>query len=94
MHLDRVRIERHDWLPDLEHRLSVLLTDLDLRTGVFDLKLDADGEPVWFEVNPQGQFLFIEGLGGLELTSAFADFLRAEVDRARSQSEPGARIVA
>jgi hypothetical protein len=84
MHLDRVRVEYHALPHELERRLSALLADLGLRAGVFDLKLDADGEPVWFEVNPQGQFLFIEGLGGLALTNAYADFLRAELDRAQS----------
>jgi hypothetical protein len=50
--------------------------------GIFDLKLSDDGEPVWLEVNPQGQFLFVEGLAGLDLKAAFADFLRAEADHA------------
>lgn len=87
MHLDRVRVERYALAPELERRLSQLLIDLGLRAGVFDLKLAADGEPVWFEVNPQGQFLFIEGLGGLELTHAYADFLRDELHGARARTD-------
>lgn len=27
--------------------------------GIFDLKLPTTGEPVWLELNPQGQFLFL-----------------------------------
>ena len=46
--------------------------------GVFDLKLTQDAEPIWIEINPQGQFLFAEGLSGLDLTSAFAEFLYQE----------------
>jgi hypothetical protein len=59
-------------------RLRTLLADLELRMGIFDMKLADDGEPVWLEVNPQGQFLFLEGMCGLPLTDAFADFLAAE----------------
>ncbi len=46
--------------------------------GIVDLKLGEDGKPVWLEINPQGQFLFVEGLTGLDLTSAFTDFLYQE----------------
>jgi glutathione synthase/RimK-type ligase-like ATP-grasp enzyme len=65
---------------DLEARLRAVLRALGLRMGIFDLKLTAAGEPVWLEVNPQGQFLFVEGLTGLDLTGAFAAFLHAEME--------------
>jgi hypothetical protein len=39
------------------------------------IKIDPDGTPVWLEVNPQGQFLFLEPLAGLPLSTAFASFL-------------------
>ncbi|MGS2642692.1 ATP-grasp domain-containing protein [Streptosporangium sp. LJ11] len=76
-----------DWRPNLDvpftpttldpvtiERLHRVLELLNLRMGIFDLKI-CDGEPVWLEVNPQGQFLFLEGLTGMELTHAFAEFL-------------------
>jgi hypothetical protein len=67
---------------ELDHttrrRLQRLLGALDLRMGIFDLKLPSSGEPVWLELNPQGQFLFLEGLAGMPLSSAFADFLVTE----------------
>jgi hypothetical protein len=67
---------------DLTRRLLALLAQLDLRMGVFDLKLsEEDGEPVWLELNPQGQFLFVEALGGGELLKPFARFLRNEAQR-------------
>jgi hypothetical protein len=47
---------------------------LNLRMGIFDLKVSDDG-PVWLEVNPQGQFLFLEGITGVDLTTLFAKFL-------------------
>ena len=54
-----------------------MVRHLGLAMGVVDLKLDGDGEPVWLEVNPQGQFLFVEGLSGVPLTRALAEFLAA-----------------
>jgi Glutathione synthase/Ribosomal protein S6 modification enzyme (glutaminyl transferase) len=58
--------------------LRIVLRKLGLKMGVIDLKLSQTGTPVWLEINPQGQFLFAEGLSGLDLTSAFADFLVRE----------------
>jgi hypothetical protein len=65
-------------------RLGRVLELLGLKMGVVDLKLDPIGEPVWLELNPQGQFLFVEGLTGLDLTGAFSAFLRGEALAARA----------
>jgi glutathione synthase/RimK-type ligase-like ATP-grasp enzyme len=51
------------------------LNRLGLEMGVIDLKETADGELVWLEVNPQGQFLFLEPLTKLNLADHFADYL-------------------
>lgn len=59
----------------LERQLRALLAELGLVMGIFDLKLTDDGEPVFLEVNAQGQFLFVEGLSGIPLADIFADFL-------------------
>jgi hypothetical protein len=58
-------------------KLRRVLYELNLRMGVFDLKLN-DPTPVWLELNPQGQFLFAEGLTGLPLNVEIARFLRHE----------------
>lgn len=60
---------------DLEQRLRTTLYQLGLVMGIFDVKLIDDDEPVFLEVNPQGQFLFVEALCGLPLADTFADFL-------------------
>jgi hypothetical protein len=80
-----------DWRPDLnipfevvhledevKTRLRNTLKLLGLKMGIADLKFAQDGELVWFELNPQGQFLFVQGLTGFDLASAFADFLYKE----------------
>ncbi|MGN6605640.1 MAG: ATP-grasp domain-containing protein [Jatrophihabitans sp.] len=68
---------------DLERRLIAVVVGLGLRMGVFDLKITPSGEPVFLEVNPQGQFLFVEGMCGMPLGDAFADFAADELARVR-----------
>lgn len=80
-----------DWRPDLNVRMRPwpvpdhvhvtvrkVLDKLGLAMGVIDIKEDPDSELVWLEVNPQGQFLFLEPLTGLKLTDHFAEFLIEE----------------
>jgi glutathione synthase/RimK-type ligase-like ATP-grasp enzyme len=63
----------------VKRKVRNLLRALGLKMGVLDLKLLQGTTPVFLEVNPQGQFLFTEGLVGLELTSAFTEFLYEEM---------------
>jgi glutathione synthase/RimK-type ligase-like ATP-grasp enzyme len=97
-HAVRINCEHLDWrfklseskvepyvLPAaMQQRLRKVLRSLGLRMGIFDLKLAADGELVWLEVNPQGQFLFVEGLTGMPIIDLFADFLCSEAKQNRS----------
>jgi glutathione synthase/RimK-type ligase-like ATP-grasp enzyme len=52
-----------------------LMNELGLQFGTIDLKLLDDGDYVFFEINPQGQFLYIEILTGLPITRQMAKFL-------------------
>lgn len=74
---------------ELRRRLQEVLAKLDLRMGVFDLKLAEDGEPWWLELNPQGQFLFVEALGGGDLLEPFVRFLRNEAEQGKAESCTG-----
>ncbi len=69
---------------DIRSKLQRVLRALGLRMGIFDLKVSPTGEYYWLELNPQGQFLFVEGLvQELELADAFARFLRKEATEGR-----------
>jgi glutathione synthase/RimK-type ligase-like ATP-grasp enzyme len=62
-------------VPDALHRrMRNVLDVLGLDMGIIDLKQTPAGEFVWLEVNPQGQFLFLEGLTGEPLTEHFAEY--------------------
>lgn len=57
-------------------QLYSFLKLLCLQMGVFDLKVSQEtSEPVFLECNPQGQFLFVEGLSGQPLAESMSSFL-------------------
>ncbi|GIF96594.1 hypothetical protein [Catellatospora citrea] len=57
---ENVSYTRTNLDPRLEDRLAGLMDALGLRTGSIDVRVSADGTPFFFEVNPSGQFLFLE----------------------------------
>ncbi|MFI0780914.1 ATP-grasp ribosomal peptide maturase [Streptomyces sp. NPDC021212] len=63
-------------LPDrLERALLAFLDRFDLPSGSFDLALDRDGEPHFLELNPNGQWGWLEEKTGLPMAAAFAGLL-------------------
>ncbi|MEU0811145.1 ATP-grasp ribosomal peptide maturase [Streptomyces sp. NPDC005970] len=63
-------------LPDrLEKALFAYLDHFGLASGSFDLALDREGEPHWLELNPNGQWGWLEEKTGLPMAAAFADLL-------------------
>jgi hypothetical protein len=88
IHAFSIDSEHLDWRRDLtspmqpvtlerevEERFRAVVRELGLRMAVMDAKRREDGSLVWIELNPQGQFLFCEGLTGYPLTRRFAEFL-------------------
>lgn len=76
---------------ELEHRLRATLRQLGLVMGIFDVKLTDDGEPVFLEVNPQGQFLFVEALCEIPLADTFAAFLVEQANQDLRYRHGGSR---
>jgi glutathione synthase/RimK-type ligase-like ATP-grasp enzyme len=76
----------------VKHKVRNLLRALNLKMGVLDLKLLHGNIPVFLEVNPQGQFLFTEGLSGLELTTAFTEFLYEEMSASAARKRAGVKV--
>ncbi|HET9599340.1 MAG TPA: alpha-L-glutamate ligase [Anaeromyxobacteraceae bacterium] len=59
----------------LEARLHRLIQALGLCYGAIDLRRRPDGEHVFLEVNPSGEWLFVERATGLPITAALAALL-------------------
>ncbi len=89
-----IEADRLDWrenldVPIYEYQLSQenqnkvydLLKALDLRMGIMDCKINTKGEMVWLEINPQGQFLFLEGITDIPMTDCFVNFIKQELDK-------------
>jgi hypothetical protein len=63
-------------IPDfLSDKLIHLLRSLGLHYGCIDLRQRPDGEYVFFEVNPSGQWLFVEVDTGQPLALTCAELL-------------------
>ncbi len=68
---------------DTNAALRKLLRLLGIRMAIMDAKLTPDNEFVWLEANPQGQFIYQDGLSDFELTDRFTDFLVEEASQQR-----------
>jgi glutathione synthase/RimK-type ligase-like ATP-grasp enzyme len=66
---------QHELPDEVATRLLALVRRLGLVFSTIDMKLTDDGEYVFLELNPQGQYLDIEILTGIPLTAAMAQFL-------------------
>jgi len=62
---------------EIERRCVALVAGYGLQFGAIDLARASDGEYSFFEINPNGQWAWIEQLTGLPLRSALADLLLA-----------------
>ncbi|MFX0066232.1 MAG: RimK family alpha-L-glutamate ligase [Candidatus Hermodarchaeota archaeon] len=74
------RIKPFGWkshqLPhDLREKLIKLVRSFNLDTASIDLRLTPTGNYVFFEINPNGQFLFLEIETGLPISKTFAQYL-------------------
>lgn len=65
-----------------------LVRRLGLRYGAIDLLLTPDGDYIFLEINPNGQWLWIEMVTGLPLTRAMADLLAQGATPTRTPHPP------
>lgn len=68
---------RHELPPDLQRLCVELTARLGLCYGAIDLVLTPDGRYVFLEINPAGQFQWIEQATGLPISDAICDLLLA-----------------
>jgi glutathione synthase/RimK-type ligase-like ATP-grasp enzyme len=73
--LDRVPLDSQNLPPIALRDLMKLHDSLGLVYGAYDFRLSASGELYFLEVNPEGQFLFVEIETGLPISEAIAEML-------------------
>jgi glutathione synthase/RimK-type ligase-like ATP-grasp enzyme len=67
----------HDLPDDVADKLRALMRRLGLVYGAIDLRLTEDGRYVFLEINPAGQFLYVEQQTGQPIAAALAARLAA-----------------
>ncbi|MDQ4082046.1 MAG: alpha-L-glutamate ligase [Actinomycetota bacterium] len=70
-------VEPFDLPTEVDERIRALMSRLGLVYGAIDMRLTPDGRFVFFEVNPSGEWLFVEERSGQPITETFADLLLA-----------------
>lgn len=63
--------------PEIEAKLLQLMAYFGLNYGALDLILTPDGRHIFLEVNPVGEFFWLERCPGLPISDAIADLLLA-----------------
>ena len=72
-----LRMEPYDLPMDVSKMITKLTSALDLVYGAIDMIVTPEGEHVFWEINPSGQFGFVEQITGLPILSCLADALVA-----------------
>lgn len=75
MTMDVAPISAHVLPAEIVVKLRAFMGALGLVYGAIDMRLTPEGEYVFLEVNPAGQWLFIEERTGQPITAALADHL-------------------
>jgi glutathione synthase/RimK-type ligase-like ATP-grasp enzyme len=71
----RLRYVAHELPSDIAARLRELMNELGLVYGAIDLRLTPEGRYVFLEINPAGQFLYIEQVTAQPIAAALAQVL-------------------
>jgi glutathione synthase/RimK-type ligase-like ATP-grasp enzyme len=89
MDMANARVEAVDLPDDVCDRLRALMARLGLVYGAIDMRQSLDGNHVFLEINPAGQWLFVEHKSGQPIAATLAEVLVAN-DRTRANdTAPG-----
>jgi hypothetical protein len=77
MNYDRMRVQTTSLPAEVEQGIRLLMEKLGLVYGAIDFRRTESGEHVFLEINPAGQWLFIEQHTRQPITDAMADALMA-----------------
>jgi glutathione synthase/RimK-type ligase-like ATP-grasp enzyme len=75
MEMAAAKVEAFDLPVEVLSRLRALMDRLGLVYGAIDMRLTPEGQYVFLEINPSGEWRFIEERTGQEISEAFAELL-------------------
>ncbi len=93
---DQARVEPCQLPADVAAGVRALLLDLGLRYAAIDFRRTDEGQFVFLEANPAGQWLFLEDRTGQPITRAVAEALVEAAEEARGGApipRPAVRVV-
>lgn len=61
----------------IEEKLRNVFNDLKLFSGSVDMLIDKNGNYIFLEINPEGQFDWVSKLGGYDLNRIITDYLKS-----------------
>jgi glutathione synthase/RimK-type ligase-like ATP-grasp enzyme len=73
--MDHLRHRHHQLPHEVEQACLELVNRLGLQFGAIDLAVDAEGNYVFFEINPNGQWAWLERALGFRISEAIVDRL-------------------
>jgi hypothetical protein len=79
----------HDLPPEIGERCHRLVAALGLCYGAIDMILTPDGRYIFLEINPSGQFGWIEDITGFPISAAIAQLLAAHEGDHMASRETG-----
>jgi hypothetical protein len=88
MDIRQARIEPVTLPAEVEAKLFKLMQRLGLVFGAIDMRRRPDGSHVFLEINPAGQWLFIERQTGQPITQAIATMLQQRDGRTGERLQP------
>lgn len=77
MDIGNARMEAVKLPKSIEDKLRLLMKKLGLVYGAIDFRLTPEGEYVFLEINPAGQWLFVEDCTKQPITKTFASYLNS-----------------
>lgn len=81
MDLENVPITETVLPPEVERSLRALMSRLGLVYGAVDMRRTPEGRHVFLEINPAGQWLFVEARTGQAISAALADELISDIGK-------------
>lgn len=75
MNMDRVTMHVTEIPADVQRFVGALMKRLGLVYGAIDFRIDEHGDWYFLEINPAGQWLFVEEATGLPISESIADWL-------------------
>jgi glutathione synthase/RimK-type ligase-like ATP-grasp enzyme len=75
LEIDQLNHFEHELPKDLENKLISLVKKLGLEFGAIDLAVNEEGEYVFFEINPNGQWAWLEEVMEWPLSKEIVDLL-------------------